>query len=151
MFVKTYAPGKSIVTFLGRILSGFGDEIVTVKRAEDVFKKEVGADGEVSRRQSADRSGEIQITCKMTSDTNHKLEAILRLDELVGQQIGPALIADNLGNEEFTGQAWIRGWPEVKLGKDITDRVWTLDCSKLDMVFSPLPTNVYKYERPKWK
>lgn len=142
MFVKTYAPGKTIVTFLGQIVSGFGEEIVTCKRTEEVFKLETGADGEVSRRQTANKAGEVQIHCKMTSDANFKLGTILHTDKLVGQQIGPVMIQDNLGNTLWSGEGWIRGWPEAKRAKDIGDQVWTIDCGELEFEFSPLPTNV---------
>lgn len=145
-YVATYSPGQVIVTLTGTlgsaIVGGFHDEIVTAKREEPVFKKEVGADGEVSRRQSANKSGEVTITTKQNSGSNAILGEMLRQDEMLGQQIFALLIADNVGHELWTGQAWIQGWPEIKRAKDEQPVVWTLDCAELEPHFAPTPSNI---------
>jgi len=142
MYVQTYAPGLMVVTFGGQIITGFGDEIVTCKRNEDVYEPVVGADGEVARRQSANQTGEIQITLKQTSGGNATLGGLLALDELLGSQVHPILIVDNLGQTVHAGEGWIKGWPEVKRGKEAEDHVWTISCSRLSFEFPALPTNV---------
>lgn len=142
MFVQTYSPGRMVVTFGGQILTGFGDEIVTCKRMAELFETVVGADGEVARRQSADMTGEVQITLKQTSGANALLAALLRADELTGVVVNEIMIADNNGNTVWAGEGWIKGWPEVKRGKDAVDQVWTFACSRLDFEFPTLPTNV---------
>lgn len=142
MFVQTYAPGRTVVTYSGTIITGFGDEIVTCKRTTDVFEPVVGADGEVARRQSADKTGEVTITLKQTSGANATLEGFLRADELAGVSVGEVLVADNNGNVMWAGEGWIKGWPEVKRSKDAVDHVWTISCSHLEFEFAALPTNV---------
>jgi hypothetical protein len=138
----TYAPGQVVVSFLGNILTGFGDEIVKVTpSSEGGFTKVMGADGEVSRRQSADESGEIAVTLKQTSGSNSTLQAIYARDlRRVVPQVGPLLISDNNGNVLWSAEAWIRILPEVTRSKEITDMVWTFDCSTLKMELSELPS-----------
>lgn len=142
MFVQTYAPGRIVVSFGGQLLTGFGDEIVEVKRNTEVFETVVGADGEVARRQSADKTGEVKITLKQTSGANATLSALMRTDELTGATVAEIMIADNNGTVLWAGEGWIKGWPEIKRGKETSDQVWTLACSHLEMEFPTLPTNV---------
>lgn len=139
MFVKTYSPGQTVVSFAGQILTGFGDEIVTCKRTEDVYETIIGADGEVARRKSSNKTGEVQITCKQTSKSNFLLGALLQADELLGGNVGALMIADNNGNAMWSGEGWIKGWPEVKRGKDAVDHTWTIACGRLDFEFADLP------------
>jgi hypothetical protein len=43
----------------------------------------------------------------------------------------------------FSGQAWVQGWPEdIKRAKEESPVVWTIDCSELTILFSPLPVTV---------
>jgi hypothetical protein len=143
MFVRTYAPGRTIASFWGQLLTGFGDEIVTCKRTEDVFETVVGADGEVARRQSSNKTGEVQVTVKQTSAANAILSSLLRADELSGVSgVGPLLVKDNTGTTMWSGDGWLKGWPEVKRSKDAVDHVWTIACSRLEFEFPALPTNV---------
>lgn len=138
----TYAPGQVVVSFLGNILTGFGDEIVKVTpSSEGGFTKVMGADGEVARRQSADESGEISVTLKQTSGSNATLQAIYARDQLgVVPQVGALLISDNNGNVLWSAEAWIRILPEVTRAKEITDMVWIFDCSTLKMELAELPS-----------
>ena len=138
----TYAPGQVIVSFLGNILTGFGDEIVKVTPSGDGgFARVVGADGEVARRQSADETGEVTVTLKQTSGANATLQAIHSRD-LLGAipQVGPLMISDGNGNILWSAEAWIRTLPEVTRGKDIGDVVWMFDCSGLKMELAELPS-----------
>ena len=142
-FVQTYAPGEMVVGFIGRLVTGFGDEIVSCKRNSPLFTQVVGADGEVTHVKSADKTGEVSITVKQTSAANFILGSIVKADELLGGQIGPLMISDNNGHVFWSGMGRLAGYPEeVKRGKDAGDQVWKILCSHLEFEFSPLPTNV---------
>jgi hypothetical protein len=140
-YVQTYAPGETIVTFKGHLLSGFGDEIVNCKRNNPLFTLVIGADGEGTYVKSADKSGEVTITVKQTSGANAVLGAIVQLDEVVGLMIGPLMIVDNNGHTLWSGSGRLAGYPDtVDRGKDVKDQVWKVLCPVLDYEFSSLPT-----------
>lgn len=139
---QTYAPGEVVVTFLGNIITGFGDEIVSAKRNSPLFTQVVGADGEVTFVKSADKTGEVKVTVKQTSRANAILGAIVQADELAGLQQGPVMIADNNGHVIWAGIGRLAGWPEeVKRGKDAGDHVWTILCPEIRFEFAELPPN----------
>src|SRR5574343_244689 len=96
--IQTYAPGEVIVTFMGQLLTGFGDDIFTAKRSTKTFEQRVGADGEVTHVKSADRTGEVKVTAKQTSAINAILGGIIQADELAGGMVGELLMADNNGH-----------------------------------------------------
>ena len=83
MPVHTYDPANVIVSIGGTPMSGFADgTFVMVSRDEDIFSKVSGADGEVSRAKSNNRSGSLTLTLMQTSMSNDVLSAIAVLDEI---------------------------------------------------------------------
>ena len=111
-YPQTYAPGEVVVTFGASIITGFGDEIVSAKRNVPLNSMVVGADGESAFVRSADRTGEVKVTLKQTSMSNLTLSSIVQLDELVGGQVRPLMLADNNGNLLWAGEGRLAGYPE---------------------------------------
>lgn len=124
----TYDPKSVIITFGSVAIEGFADDIITVTPNEDFFTKQVGADGEVSRARSANRTHDVVITLKQTSLSNLYLSGILEADGISNAGALPLSITDLGGSTLFFWpEAWIRTPPEVGFGKELKDREWTFD------------------------
>lgn len=134
MAVRTFDPGQVTVSVDGITISGFADgTFIIAERTEESFTKVVGADGQVSRSKSNNRSGTFTITLLQTSPSNETLSALLARDEKNGNAIVPVLIKDNLGTSRlFTGTGWIQKMPNVEYGKEISNREWVIDCAEMD-------------------
>lgn len=130
--MKTYNPKLVAVSFANIPLTGFGDTFISAERNSDAFSVVVGADGEVSRVQSADRSGKVTITLKQTSLSNDLLSAYALADELTGLSVGSLLVKDIAGTTLLSAQeAWISKMPAVEMGKDGAEREWVIECAHL--------------------
>lgn len=130
-----YDPGSVVVTVGAAKVYGFAeDSMVNGKRDEEAYKKHVGVDGQVSRRRSANKSGEITIHLAQTSPWNDILSAIQAADELTGAGIVPITVSDLSGGTTLvSAEAWVRKGPDVELKKDIGAREWVFDCAVLDI------------------
>ncbi len=136
-----YSPADVALSVHGNIISGFSDgAMVVVEREVDAFTKVVGADGEVSRTRSANKSGSVTITLKQDSDSNSILGAIAALDELTGAETGPLALTDLAGNTVFAANCWVKKLPKVEYGKDLTNREWVLECDNIQPEFAPAIT-----------
>jgi hypothetical protein len=129
-FVGNYDPKKVLVNFGGNILSGFapGTFVNIAPDDADGFKKQVGADGEVGRAQSANNTHSVTVTLMQTSLSSQVLSTIRNTDKLTGRAILPLTITDlNGATLAFWPQAWIHGDPEWGFGDELTDRQWVFD------------------------
>lgn len=138
MSVKTYDPGKVVVTAFGRTIQGFADgTFVKVSRATENFTKQVGINGEVTRSYSRDKSGEITLTLMQTSDSNDILSAAAAADEAspgTGAGIGTFQLKDLNGRTLLhADEVWVRKPADVENAKESGQREWVLDAAKLDM------------------
>lgn len=128
---------KDVSLVIGtRRIKGFaeGSEIKTA-RDEDSFKKTVGADGEVARSKTNNRSGTIEFELMSTSEDNAYLQNLVNIDENSGQGIVPSKIIDKSGTElEFAAQSWIRKPADRSRGPETGKRTWTIDCASLDFI-----------------
>ncbi len=135
MALNTYDPKEIIVSVNGQIITGFAEEVVTVARAEDAWRDEVGADGEVVRIASNDRRGQITITLLPTSASNLVLDALRNADEVTGGSVFAVVVQDNRGNDlHVAGEAWIQKAPDAVYNKSAAPRVWNLRAANLRMV-----------------
>lgn len=134
MPVKTIDPKQCIITFGGVGLHGFADgTFLGISRENDAFSKSSGADGEVTRVRTSDKSTAITLTLAQSSDSNDYLSAIAILDEKTGAGVLPFAVKDLSGNTTlFAGNAWIRKMPDTSFGKDIETREWTFDSDSAD-------------------
>lgn len=135
MGVKTFDPKQVQVIIGGNQITGFADgEFVNVERDEDTFTKVVGADGEVSRSKSNNRSGTLTLTLLQTSASNDILSAIMIADELSNSGIVPVYIKDTLGTSVlFAGEGWIMKPPAHANDKEITNREWAIQLASVDI------------------
>lgn len=134
MPVRTYDPKQVSVLVNGIPIGGFADgTFIRAMRSNDMFTKQSGADGIVSRAKSNDLSGEITLTLAQTSPSNDVLSGIQLTDELSNNGVVPVLIKDNSGRSIYVSAfAWIRKHTEAEFGKEIANREWIFDCADLD-------------------
>jgi hypothetical protein len=136
MAVKDYDPRKVTVSIGGINAEGFADgTFISVSRNNQTWTTVSGASGEVSRSKSNDFTGTIELTLLQTSKTNDFLTSKLIADE------GP----DNAGKFAFalidangttlvgSTECWVQQPPTIEYGKELGDRVWTLEAANLKM------------------
>jgi len=135
MSVSTYDPGKGVLSFAGYPIHGFADgTAIEAERTNDSFSMVSGADGEVARSASRDRTGFVTVHLLQTSASNDDLSRQLDLDEKFGTGVGPLQFKDLSGRTVFKASAsWVRKPPALSNGKEVTERVWIIDCGDLDI------------------
>lgn len=133
MTVETYSPKRVELIIGGVPLRGYADgTFISIERTSDAFTTNVGADGEVSRTHSADKTGKITITLQQTSDSNDFLSALVNADEisLLGQV--PVLLKDTNGRTLAESPfAWVDKVANSEFGNELSDREWVISCSEL--------------------
>ena len=127
MAVKTIDPHKYRITWGPIIMSGFGDDVVSIEYPDDLFEVVRGADSEVTRVRKGVEDVQVSVTLKQSSTTNDKLFAAMIADKITGAGVFPLTIADGSGTSLlFADAAFIKKAPTVDLGNSAKDRVWVL-------------------------
>lgn len=127
MAVKTIDPHKYRITWGPIIMSGFGDDVVSIEYPDDLFEVVRGADSEVTRVRKGVEDVQVSVTLKQSSTTNDKLSAAMIADKITGAGVFPLTIADGSGTSLlFADAAFIKKAPTVDLGNSAKDRVWVL-------------------------
>jgi hypothetical protein len=121
------------------LTGGFGEGgSVSIRKNENMFDYKVGRSGNVVRYKNNDRTATVEITLMQTSTLNSQLNAIAQLDMNAsnGAGVGVFECKDNTnGDTYFAASAWLQSPPEVELGMEVTDRMWTILCERLE--FAP--------------
>lgn len=135
MSVKSYAPDKVAVIIAGVPLTGFADgTFVTVSRNSDTFTPVIGADGEVARTKSSDRSGTIVVTLMQSSNGNDLLSGLHVADEASMTGAFPAAITDTEGRTVLMSDTcWIQKPADSEYGKELGSREWTIYAANLNI------------------
>lgn len=136
MAVKTYIAAEVQVVIGSRALRGKSEgTFVKVARDEDSFTKKVGADGEVTRAKTSNRSGTIEVTLDQSSEDNAYLQQLVNTDENTSNGIVPAKIIDSSGTYvAIAAEAWVRKPSDAEMGRDVKERTWIVDCASIDML-----------------
>lgn len=134
--LKNYDPKQVSVIAAGRSIGGFADgSFISVVRNAPMFTKVRGADGEIARTKSNDRSGRITVTLMQTSADNAFFNGLALADEISGSSTFPILVRDALGTYVANcADAWVEQLADSEFGKELTNRVWNIECSELDVV-----------------
>src|SRR5678815_480605 len=75
--VRTYNPGRVVITINGFDVTGFADgSFITIALTADGVTSQVGADGEVARAINTDQRVDITLTLQQTSPANDFLSGI---------------------------------------------------------------------------
>jgi hypothetical protein len=133
--MPTYDPSQVVITVDGAALSGLAaGTFVTVSRSTDTFTTVVGADGEVTRVKSADRSGTLSVVLTQSSNSNAVLAALAARDELTSNAVFPIQVKDNSGTSIFfSSEAWIKKPPDGSFGDTLGTREWTFGLARVEM------------------
>lgn len=133
MTVRTYDAREVQVNCGGNPASGYADgEFIVVRRDAPLYNKTTGADGEVSRSRN-ESAGSVTLTLKQTSPFNDILSAFALADKVNNSGVFPFMLKDLNGTTlVFSESAWIESFPDVNLGKEVSDRQWTIALGKTE-------------------
>ncbi len=126
--VRTYSPAQVIVLVSGVPMTGLADgSFVEINPSNDLSTMQVGADGEVARSISSNKTCEVVITLQQTSPSNDVLSGMIEIDSLTGGVLFPISVLDLRGRTVFlASQCWISKRPSITFGQEVGDRAWTL-------------------------
>lgn len=111
----------------------FGDTPIKIKHGAPRYGMSVGADGEASTEESADRSAVVEMSFTSTSDDNAKLMALVLADGPSGAGITTFDLIDTKGTSVYhAAEARLAGPPDIEIGTKVTERVWTVLIGDLD-------------------
>lgn len=132
--VHNYAADRVTVTVGATLISGFADgTFISVSRDEQAYNAVTGADGFVSRAKTGNRAGTITLTLQQTSPSNDILSGFMIADELRNRGVFPIFIQDQEGETIFQAQhCWVQQMPDSDFSKEISNRVWTLACARIN-------------------
>ena len=126
MAISTINPKKYRCTFGPVILSGFGDDVISIEYPDDAFEVVRGADGQVTMVNKCVDDVAVTVTLKQSSSTNDQLSVIHKADKDSGAGVFPLTFADGSGTTLlFADAARIVKAPTVDFGNSAKDRTWT--------------------------
>jgi len=130
--METYNPDDVKMSLGTTAITGVMDgTFITIEPNAPVWKKKVGAQGNVARTRVEDESYRITITLMGSSPSNKDLTGILKSDKATGSGQLPFLMEDKSGEDSFFAtNAWIEGRPSFSKADDITPVVWIIDCER---------------------
>lgn len=131
----TYSPDANHASFGSTRIGGYvEDTYVEIEFNADAWTKQVGADGEVTRNKSLDKSGTVTVTLMQTSPTNDLFMAHYRRDQQNNGGVNAFKLTDTNGTTVFTAPAcWIKKLPNVALANQAGPRVWVFEFAEGDM------------------
>jgi len=135
MATKDYDPYKVAITINGQTVEGYADgTFISVSRNNQTCTVQSGASGEAARSKSNDRTGTVELTLMQTSAFNDILSGLFFADETGTLNAGKFLFSlIDLNGSTILGadQMWVQQPPTVEYGKELGDRVWTLETGNL--------------------
>ena len=122
--MHTYDPKKVLISLGSHSVAGYSDStFVTIEPHGDGTAKKVGADGEVIRTVSHDKTATITLTLLQSSLTVAFCQAMYDKDQSTGEGFFPILIKDLKGGLVFAAQdAWVVNSPGREFAKEDSDR-----------------------------
>ena len=134
-FFGTYDPKEVVLQIGPTLISGYADgTFITIARDDnEIYKKHVGAGGEVARTRNNNISGAITFSIKSTSPSRIALD-------ILKQQPGqfPVTVINN-SNRKFTAaaiNAWMKVEPDVEFADEESMIEYVVDCA--DLTFATL-------------
>ncbi len=140
MATKDYDANNVVITLgptlgLGTSLTieGFADgTFIAVNRNNPNWTLVSGASGETARSKSNDKTGTVELTLMQSSASNNILSGFLSGDEFNNGGKFSFRLEDHASETIITaGEMWIQQAPTVEFGKELGDRVWTLETGTL--------------------
>lgn len=125
MSVKTYDPREVRVTIAGLIVTGYADGTsVIIERSEpNQYNEHVGAQGEVSRTATTNKTALLKITLKQTSPFNQTMQTIAAT---LNAAKFPTQVSNKSDLKYLGGgtETWIKIMPNKELGGEEQMREW---------------------------
>ena len=140
MSTKDYDPNGVVISLgppIGEgatlVIEGFADgTFITVNRNNPNWSLMSGASGETARAKSNDRTGTVELTLMQSSASNNILSAFLSADELSNSGKFSFYMEDASSKTVISAsEMWVQQAPTVEFGKELGDRVWTLETGQL--------------------
>lgn len=120
--METYNPKNVTVNVDGFVITGFADtSFVTAMKLENDFTEYVGAKGEVSLAENANKTGEITIILQSTSPSNAILNSLAKKTRTF-----PVNIISPNGDNVGGNNCRIRKTPDVDYSDAINTRTYTI-------------------------
>jgi hypothetical protein len=127
MAVQTYNPKEVRVTIAGQIVTGYADgtSVVIERGIPERYTAHVGAQGEVSRTATTNRTARLKITLKQTSPFNQTLQVI---ESTLNAAKFPTQISNKSDLKYLAGasESWIEVMPNKELGGEEQMREWVI-------------------------
>ena len=126
--VKTYIPKEINIAFGSHIVTGYAeDSFVSIEPSGDGTTKKVGADGEVTRSISPDRTFSVKVTVDQMSESNSYFQEMYNRDQQTGDAIEPLMVQDMKGGMLISAdEAWIPKPSTRGFGKAAGTREWEI-------------------------
>ncbi len=136
--VYTYSPQQVAVIVSGLQITGFADgTFVEISPSADLSSFQVGADGEVARSISSNKTCVVSLTLQQVSPSNDILSGMIEIDSLTGGVLFPVSVLDLRGRTVFVAsQCWISKRPTLTFAQEVTDRVWEITTGAPSVWFS---------------
>jgi Protein of unknown function (DUF3277) len=132
--VKTYDPRMVALIIDGVQITGFAEEKMIAVKTHGDINKVVGADGEVARSMSANRTVDVTISLLETSQTNDFLSNLHELDINTGNGMVTFLLKDLNGTTLISAkQCWVKKYPEKDYTAKVKEIDWIIETGQADM------------------
>ena len=107
--VKTYNPKDVNIVIGSHIVTGYAeDSFVSIEPSGDGTTKKIGADGEVTRSISPDKTYAVKVTVDQMSESNSYFQDLYNRDQQTGDAIESLMIQDMKGGMLFSAdEAWV--------------------------------------------
>lgn len=136
--LRTYNLAQVQILVGGLPMEGFGEsDAISFEMNADLYESAVGADGEVTRSATNDRSGTITLTLMSTSPANDKLNVFLQRSK--GSAVNDTFevfVKDlNSADTFIASDAYIQKEPVSSYGRNAAEREWTLYAANVTTFF----------------
>jgi hypothetical protein len=132
--ILTYDPKLVNATLGGIVILGYADgKFIEIERNTDTFELTVGASGETARTQSNNRGAKATFTLLQSSISNDNLSSLAQLDELTAAGVGAFSVGDSGTTYVHAPNAWIKKFPKIERGKELSTVEWVIECDSLDV------------------
>jgi hypothetical protein len=132
--LRTWNLNQVIVLVNGIPVDGWDEsDAVSFAPTDDLSSMTVGADGEVTRNISNDRTGSITFNLMQTSRGNDIFNALMQLSKTVATGDVFSIFIDNInsGEKMVAPKCWIKREPDLKMGKSASANTWVCDSSSV--------------------
>jgi hypothetical protein len=140
--LKTYNLAMVKILLGGVPMDGFGEsDALSFEANSDLFESAVGADGEVTRSATNDRSGVITLTLMSTSKANDWLNTWLSKSKTVELTLGAGdkfeIYVKDLNSLDtlIAADAYIQKEPTSTYGRNAAEREWTIYAANVSTIF----------------